>query len=380
MTRRRAIVLLAVTAFAASATVVLLPAAPAAGYAATPVNATRVIGYSVRHRPIVAYHLGDPRAKVTALILGEMHGDEHAGVVVARSIIRGTVAVEGIDLWVIPTMNPDGDARHTRQNARHVDLNRNWPDRWQPLTGEYNSGPRPLSEPETRAMYRFLLDVRPHYIVSLHQPLHGVDTTDGGALDHAFRNRLATNLDLPLKAFRCWSICHGSMTGWYTTHRYGIAETIEFGWHPTDGYLTGKVRRGIVDALGGHFGRLSAHNPRRALRAATSADGTVRLSGWAFDIDAPGRHVQYTATRDGTVIRTGRAGAPSPWVDATFHITGDHAYAFTTTAAPGPHAFCVRFQNIGAGTANPRQCIAVPIPEPVSTTPAPPTPTPSGSA
>src|SRR3954454_14805917 len=100
-----------------------------------------------------------------------MHGDEHAGVVVADSLIRGAASVQGVDLWVVPTMNPDGDALHTRGNARHVDLNRNWPDHWRHLTGKYYSGRRPMSEPETRAMYRFLRTVRPHYVVVLHQPL-----------------------------------------------------------------------------------------------------------------------------------------------------------------------------------------------------------------
>jgi hypothetical protein len=33
---------------------------------------------SVAGRPIVAYHLGDPRSRVKALIVGQMHGDEHA--------------------------------------------------------------------------------------------------------------------------------------------------------------------------------------------------------------------------------------------------------------------------------------------------------------
>ena len=34
-----------------------------AGASATPLLGKQVIGYSVRHRPIVAYHLGDPRRR-----------------------------------------------------------------------------------------------------------------------------------------------------------------------------------------------------------------------------------------------------------------------------------------------------------------------------
>src|SRR5579875_3042989 len=183
---------------------------------ATPVLGKKVIGHSVRGRKIIAYHLGDPSAKRPVLILGQMHGDEPAGVTIAKSIIDGAKAVEGIDLWVIPTMNPDGFARGTRQNAHGVDLNRNWPNKWQRLKGEYYSGPRPLSEPETRAMYRFLKKLRPQYIVSLHQPLDGVDTTDGNSRAYReFRDALARNLGMPIKAFNCWSVCHGTMTRWY---------------------------------------------------------------------------------------------------------------------------------------------------------------------
>src|SRR4051794_14044034 len=58
-----------------------------AGAAATPLLGRKVIGYSVRHRPIVAYHLGDPR-KRPVLIIGQMHGNETAGVRVANSIVR----------------------------------------------------------------------------------------------------------------------------------------------------------------------------------------------------------------------------------------------------------------------------------------------------
>ena len=52
--------------------------------------------------------------------------------------------------------NPDGSAASTRHNANGVDLNRNFPYRWQPQDGVYESGAGPASEPETQAMQRFI--------------------------------------------------------------------------------------------------------------------------------------------------------------------------------------------------------------------------------
>jgi hypothetical protein len=352
------------------AVVVRLPPAGAAG--GTPLLGKKIIGYSVRHRPIVAYHLGDPRLRPT-LILGQMHGDEHAGVLVARSIVRARVSVEGLNLWVVPTLNPDGDVAHTRQNAHHVDLNRNWPHRWRPLTGTYYSGRKPLSEPETRAVWRFLRQLRPKYLVSLHQPLDGVDTTDGGALDPAFRNRLARNLGLPRKAFRCWSTCHGSMTGWYTARHYGVAVTVEFGAHPSSAFLTGRARRGIVTAMGGHFGSLAAHDPRSSVSGTAAASGAIRLRGWAYDVDARGTSLRYTLYRDGRRVGTGIANRPSAALNRRHALTGRHGLTLDDEASSGRHLYCLTFRNLGAGTRDPRRCVSVTVPS------ATPTPTPSAS-
>lgn len=333
----------------------------APGPRATPVLSQRVIGYSVRHRPIVAYHLGDPSIRRVDVLIGQMHGDEHAGVTVAESLIDGSRAVEGVNLWVIPTMNPDGDAAHTRQNADGVDLNRNWPDHWRPLTGEYYSGTGPLSEPETRAMRAFLRQVHPHYLVVLHQPLDGVDTTDGGAIARTFVNTLSRALGLPEKAFNCWSFCYGSMTGWYTTHRMGIAETIEFGWTPAPAYLVGRAPRGIVGALGGHFGPLARHNPVTQLSLAV-AGGTVRFTGWAYDIDRPGNAV-FVRAAEGSRVLAGRwAQLPSTGLDHARGLTGGHAFDFGVPVTPGPHRYCLVAHNLGAGTGDGRTCASIVVP------------------
>ena len=187
----------------------------------------RVIGTSVRGRKIRAYHLGQPgRQKV--VLISTMHGDEPATHQILDSLRNGP-PITGLDLWVVPIYNPDGLARHTRKNAHGVDLNRNYPYRWANLDGAYESGPRPASEPETRAMMRFLTDVRPSRILSFHQPLHGVDTDNKRP---GFSRHVARTLGLPATTLDCGGVCHGTMTGWFNHNFKGFALTVEYGARP----------------------------------------------------------------------------------------------------------------------------------------------------
>ena len=98
--------------------------------------------------------------------------------------------------------------------------------------------------------------MRPRYVVSIHQPLDGVDENAGtGQAYRAFRGALSRDLSLPVKAFNCWSVCYGSLSSWYHHRRLGVAvETVEFGAQPRLAYLTGHERHGMIAALGGHFG------------------------------------------------------------------------------------------------------------------------------
>lgn len=209
------------------------------------VREVRRIGTSVQGRAIRAYRLGESDSPVKAVILGAMHGDEQAGMAVVRSLRDGE-PVSGVDLWVIPTMNPDGVARNSRQNARGVDLNRNFSHRWAPLTGKYYSGTGPFSEPESRAMRDFLKKVKPRFFVSFHQPLYGIG--DAGER-RPFLRRLARGLDLPIRSFNCTGVCHGSMTSWHNHHFAGTAVTVEFGYSPSRAYLRGTATRGTLRAV-----------------------------------------------------------------------------------------------------------------------------------
>jgi murein peptide amidase A len=233
-----------------------LLAGPAPAQQAAPgesaVIGKRVIGHSAQGRPITAWHLGET-GKPRVLLVSTMHGDEAA----TRQILtrlRDGKPILGIDVWVLPTYNPDGLAAGTRKNAHGVDLNRNFPYHWADLDGGYESGPRAASEPETRAMMAFLKKIRPRWIVSFHQPLHGVDTA---TKDKRFSRRVADHLDLPRKSFTCGGVCHGTMTGWFNHHFRGTALTVEYGARPGRRLMRVTAPRQVLSIWGAFRGELS---------------------------------------------------------------------------------------------------------------------------
>ena len=82
-----------------------------------------MIGESVQGRDITAYRMGTPGGRVV-LLIGVIHGNEAKGVEITK-LIRTMPTPPGIDLWIIDSINPDGQAADTRENANGVDLNRN---------------------------------------------------------------------------------------------------------------------------------------------------------------------------------------------------------------------------------------------------------------
>jgi murein peptide amidase A len=135
-----------------------------------------LLGRSWEGRPIRAIEVGDP-AGTPVLIVGCIHGDETAGIAVAHALAR--LSPHGLNLWIVPDLNPDGVAAGTRHNAHGVDLNRNFPWRWRPLDGVFESGPRPLSEREARIAQAFILRVRPRLTIWFHQQLDLVWASGG---------------------------------------------------------------------------------------------------------------------------------------------------------------------------------------------------------
>jgi protein MpaA len=169
-----------------------------------------VLGRSVRGRRIFAMVSGDPDAPRRLLVVGAIHGNETAGVAVARRLESSRPPRQSL-IWVLRDLNPDGVAADTRQNAQGVDLNRNFPWRWRPLEhrgGLQYSGPRPFSEPESRLARALILRIRPRITIWFHQPLGLVDRSGGQV---RIERRFARMVGLPLTRLRRYP---GSAAGW----------------------------------------------------------------------------------------------------------------------------------------------------------------------
>jgi protein MpaA len=155
------------------------------------------LGYSVEGRPLLAERLGEVGGR-RVLVIGVIHGDEDAGVAIIDDL-RAQGVPDDVELWVVESMNPDGQAAQDRHNANQVDLNRNFPYNWGPIgvpgDGQY-AGTGPASEPETQAMLAFIEELRPDLVIWYHQDLYVIAPSTGR--DGQIRERYAALTGLPI--------------------------------------------------------------------------------------------------------------------------------------------------------------------------------------
>jgi len=185
----------------------VVAAAAAAGPAPAQGSAWEMIGRSEQGQPIRAMRIGSPRARVKVLVVGTVHGNEQAGrAVVAR--LRRARPPRGTAVWLVDDANPDGTAANARHNARGVDLNRNFPYRWQPQDGVYESGSGPASEAETQTMQRFIERERPRVTLWYHQALRMVVKSTG---DPQLERLYSARSGLPRRTLPRY---HGTAVSW----------------------------------------------------------------------------------------------------------------------------------------------------------------------
>lgn len=101
-------------------------------------------------------------------IIGNVHGDEPTGRVFTVALAewlcdmmekdsKASDVLSKVDLWLIPTMNPDGFEKKQRENSKGVDLNRDFPDRFSSKSME-RSGKEQI---ETQLMMDWILEKGP---------------------------------------------------------------------------------------------------------------------------------------------------------------------------------------------------------------------------
>jgi protein MpaA len=213
---------------------------------AVPAGAARgkavVFGHSVQGRALVAHVLGPGSAARKIVLVGCIHGDECAGRSILVAVERRALPVN-VQLWLVPTLNPDGEAAGNRQNAHGVDLNRNFPYRWRAVPGPtYYSGPRPRSELETRATMRLIARLRPDATVIYHQHEDLVDMAGG---DRGLSRRYA---ELAGLRATCLPFLPGTESSW---SNHSFAGTTSFVVELPAGPVRGTALRRHLRALDG---------------------------------------------------------------------------------------------------------------------------------
>ena len=118
-------------------------------------------GRSTQGRKLYLVRLirGGAKARFKVLYYAQQHGNEVSGKDALLTLIRDFAEhperlPEDVDLYLMPMLNPDGAEAHQRLNGAGADLNRDH---------------LLLTQPETQALYRAALRIRPHVAVDGHE-------------------------------------------------------------------------------------------------------------------------------------------------------------------------------------------------------------------
>jgi protein MpaA len=168
-------------------------------------------GTSALGQPLIAWW--PTRQHPTRVVWAAIHGEEAVTLQAVHQALRQVHADDSCAV-VVPVANPDGVLAGTRQNARGVDLNRNFPGpRWVPTpsptywptstvrTSERRTqlsspGDSAGSEPETQALMSLVEQVAPELVIDLHTPLECVLAFSDAAVPIA--EHLAEPASLPV--------------------------------------------------------------------------------------------------------------------------------------------------------------------------------------
>ncbi|MEZ0342468.1 M14 family zinc carboxypeptidase [Mycobacterium sp. pV006] len=210
----------------------------------------QVLGQSVEGRPIRAMTLGQGPRKV--LFIGGIHGDESEGTVTTAELpaeFQASGLSDSVTLTIIEDANPDGRAAGTRENARGVDVNRNFP------ASNFNgadpsNGPEPLSEPEARVVAETINAIAPELVIVAHSwSGRQFINFDGPAREMA--ERFAAASGMQIEESNAFAPTPGSLGSYFGRDRGIPILTIEVlkGSDPVS--VWEQVRPGLIDVMRG---------------------------------------------------------------------------------------------------------------------------------
>ncbi len=170
----------------------------------------QVAGTSVQGRPIRVRHVGGGPREV--LFVGGIHGDETEGAYTTAQLPAAFISAglaPTVTLTILEDANPDGTAARTRENANGVDVNRNFPASNFDTTNPACGG-SPLSQPESRAVYETIKQIRPELVLVAHSWVNDQFINfDGPALQIA--NRFSATSGLPVHESKSFAPTPGSL-------------------------------------------------------------------------------------------------------------------------------------------------------------------------
>ncbi len=122
---------------------------------------------SAKRRPIETVIFGKGPQRI--VVLSSLTGNSEATVALIEKL-AGVIAFDELtpvqlSVLVVRTPNPDGLADRTLTNSRGVDLNRNFPSSRFTASPRRETGEKPGSEPETRALIQLLNQFNPTLVV-----------------------------------------------------------------------------------------------------------------------------------------------------------------------------------------------------------------------
>lgn len=199
----------------------------------------QIIGYSVAGRPLEVYQFGN--GPIEKMIVAGIHGGyEWNTIELADEMIDYLETHQGIvppdqTLYILRAFNPDGYERSSgfggRANDNNVDLNRNFPSKWQaewPRPGCWDyipitAGSSAASEPETKVLIEFIKTHNLQALISYHSAALGIfpggQPPDEGSLSLA--EALAGVSDYPYPPIDAGCLYTGQLVDWVSDQ--GIA-------------------------------------------------------------------------------------------------------------------------------------------------------------